>query len=78
MVTITNTAEAELSFTQVELQSMHGPTIQKRIHKLLLAKMQEQGYPYDTLEDYATVVTWNSFDKAYWHVHATWVEKPNE
>lgn len=77
MATITNTAEAELSFTQSEILSMvvpKGSTIDLYVHDLLLAKMQAQGYPYNTLKDHATLIQWCGPTHTFWHVYATWTE----
>lgn len=75
MLTITYSAKAEISFTYAELQSMHGPKVDLEIYDILLEKMKEQGYPYATLKDRATILQWNSINRAHWYVYASWTKE---
>ena len=68
-------AKAEINFTDEELMSLESHHPDLVIHDIILGKLQNQGFPFETLKEHAVITQWSDSGKTYWYAHATWIEK---
>lgn len=74
-MTVVRKAEAQFILTRESLVTMPNKDfLELNIHDILLRKMKEQGFPYETLEEHATIEKWQSYEYFIWVAKATWKE----